>query len=483
MSQSLSLIISPALPEIFMALSGMALLVLGAFKGNRFTGIITQLALLVVLLTALLVSNIWEDRYVALAGMFITDTFAVYAKMAILYATAFTLVLSGDAFRGSDRQRAEFPVLIIFAATGMMLMVSANDLISLYMGLELQSLSLYVLASIHRDNLRSSEAGLKYFVLGALASGLLLYGCSLIYGFTGTTNFDQLAAVFQASGGKVSAGVILGMVLLVIGLCFKVSAVPFHMWTPDVYEGAPTIVTTFFASATKVAAVALFIRVLMKPLGSLHAEWQQVLIFVSAASMIVGAIAALRQNNIKRLMAYSSIGHIGYILMGVATGTAEGMHGALIYIGVYVVMSIGTFACILHMRRQGDAVENLSDLGGLATQQPFFAAALALFMFSMAGIPPMAGFFGKFFVFKAALEEGFYALAIIGVLTSVVAAYYYIRVVKIMYFDAAGSALDEDFSRASTVVLMLTAAFNIGFFLYPTPLLEMARLAAVALFS
>jgi NADH-quinone oxidoreductase subunit N len=475
---------TPAVPEIFLALMAMALLVFGAFKGNRFAPLITRLAMLVVLLTALLITNIWEDRYVALGGMFITDTFAVFVKMILLLGTALVLVLSLDGMRGGlERQRAEFPVLILMAVSGMMVMVSANDLIVLYMGLELQSLSLYVLASSNRDSLRSSEAGLKYFVLGAIASGMLLYGSSLIYGFTGTTNFEHLALIFDHTGGRVSAGIILGMVMVIIGLCFKVSAVPFHMWTPDVYEGSPTIVTAFFAAVPKIAAVALLIRVLLQPLEGLLTGWQQVMVFVSAASMILGAVAALRQNNIKRLMAYSSIGHVGYIMLGVLTGTTEGVQAALIYLAIYATMSLGTFACIMRMRRQGDNVENLSDLGGLSAEQPMFAAILSIFMFSMGGIPPLAGFFGKFFIFKAALEGGHFILAIIGVLTSVIAAYYYIRVVKIMYFDAMTTPLDQEVSSAVRLVLLITVFFNLVFFLYPAPLLEMARLAALTLLS
>jgi NADH-quinone oxidoreductase subunit N len=381
--------------------------------------------------------------------------------------------------------RFEFPVLMLFATVGMMAMVSANDLIALYMGLELQSLSLYVIAAFRRDNLRSSEAGLKYFVLGALSSGMLLYGSSMIYGFTGTTGFDGIAEVFMigaAAGESISIGLIVGLVFLCAGLAFKVSAVPFHMWTPDVYEGAPTPVTAFFATAPKIAAMALFIRVLIEPFGGLFDQWQQIVIFVSIASMVLGAFAAINQTNIKRLMAYSSIGHIGYALIGLASGTQDGISGITVYLTIYIFMNLGTFACILCMRQKDVMVEEIEDLKGLSKTHPMMALALAIFMFSMAGIPPLAGFFGKLYIFLSAIEAGLYTLAVIGVLTSVVGAFYYLRIIKLMYFDEPVEAFDRPIGREMTAVLLITGVFTLLFFVVPGPVVDTATAAAATLF-
>jgi NADH-quinone oxidoreductase subunit N len=367
----------------------------------------------------------------------------------------------------------------------MMAMVSANDLIALYMGLELQSLSLYVIAAFRRDNLRSSEAGLKYFVLGALSSGMLLYGSSMIYGFTGTTGFDGIAEVFMigaAAGNSISIGLIVGLVFLCAGLAFKVSAVPFHMWTPDVYEGAPTPVTAFFATAPKIAAMALFIRVLIEPFGGLFDQWQQIVIFVSIASMVLGAFAAINQTNIKRLMAYSSIGHIGYALIGLASGTQDGISGITVYLTIYIFMNLGTFACILCMRQKDVMVEEIEDLKGLSKTHPMMALALAIFMFSMAGIPPLAGFFGKLYIFLSAIEAGLYTLAVIGVLTSVVGAFYYLRIIKLMYFDEPVEAFDRPIGREMTAVLLITGVFTLLFFVVPGPVIDTATAAAATLF-
>jgi len=372
-------------------------------------------------------------------------------------------------------------VLIVFATAGMLLMVSANDLVALYMGLELQSLSLYIIAAFQRDSIRSTEAGLKYFVLGALASGMLLYGASLIYGFTGTTRFSALAILF-AGGGEVPIGVIVGLVFLTAGLAFKVSAVPFHMWTPDVYEGAPTPVTAFFSVAPKIAAFALFLRVMFEPFGNLLDQWQQIVIFISIASMALGAFAAIAQTNIKRLMAYSSIGHVGYALIGLAAGSEAGVRGVLIYMAIYLAMNVGTFGCILAMRRQGRMVEGISDLAGLSRSHPMMALVMGVFMFSMAGVPPLAGFFGKLYVFLAAIEAQLYGLAVFGVLTSVVSAFYYLRIVKIMYFDEQADPFDRPVGREITLVLAATGVFTLFFFLYPSPLLSGAKVAAAALF-
>jgi NADH-quinone oxidoreductase subunit N len=347
-------------------------------------------------------------------------------------------------------------------------------------------LALYIVAAFRRDSLRSSEAGLKYFVLGALSSGMLLYGCSMVYGFTGFTGFDEIAVAIGYQGvdahGAAPIGILIGLVFIAAALAFKVSAVPFHMWTPDVYEGAPTPVTAFFAAAPKIAAMALFLRVLLGPFHELLAQWDQIIVFISIASMALGAFAAIGQKNIKRLIAYSSIGHIGYAMVGLAAGTPEGVRGVLIYLAIYMVMSLGTFACILAMRRRGQMLERIEDLSGLSKTNPAIAVALAIFMFSMAGIPPLAGFFGKLYVFLAAIEEGMYGLAVIGVLTSAVGAYYYIRIVKIMYFDKPVEGFDKPIGAELSSVLLGTGVITMFFFAYPTPVLEGAQAAAALLF-
>jgi len=399
----------------------------------------------------------------------------------ILMGSALSIVLSSDYMWREQAQRFEFPVLIVYATVGMMMMVSANDLIGLYVGLEMQSLALYVVASIRRDTLRSTEAGLKYFVLGALSSGMFLYGCSLIYGFAGTTDFLGLAGIFSTLNGDVPVGLVFGMVFLIAGLAFKVSAVPFHMWTPDVYEGAPTPVTALFAVAPKVAAICLFLRVMVGPFGELIEQWQQIIVVISILSMGLGAFAALVQTNIKRLMAYSSIGHMGYALVGVAAGNEAGASGVLIYMSVYLFMNVGTFACILAMRQQGRLVEGINDLAGLSKSHPMMAVALLIFMFSMAGIPPLAGFFGKWFVFLAAIDAGLYTLAILGVIASVVSAFYYLRIVKIMYFDEASEPLDSAVPTDLRLVIYVSTAVTLLFFVVPSPVVEAAGAAAAAL--
>jgi len=404
----------------------------------------------------------------------------VFMKMLILLGSFLAIVMSHGYIHREGMARFEYPVLIIFATLGMLMMVSANDLISLYIGLELQSLSLYVIAAFQRDTLRSSESGLKYFVLGALSSGLLLYGMSMIYGFSGHTQFDALASLFT-NGAPVSEGLVVGIVFLIAGLAFKVSAVPFHMWTPDVYEGAPTPVTAFFAVAPKVAAMALLLRVMLGPFGDLIGEWQQVLYLVSIASMTLGALAAIAQTNIKRLMAYSSIGHIGYALMGLVAGTEEGVQGVLIYLAIYLVMNVGTFSCILSMKIQGRMVEGIEDLAGLGKSRPMMALALMVFMFSMAGIPPLAGFFGKFFVFAAALEAELYTLAIFGAVTSVIGAVYYLRIIKIMYFDEAAESLDALDNWRLRWVMGITGVITATMFIYMPLVTNPAAIAAGSL--
>ena len=465
-----------ALPEIVLACSGLALLLIGVIPRKEQFFPVSMGVVGALVLTAALVLGQGEGT--AFLGQYVSDAFSRFAKVLILLGAAIGLVLALDFNEKAGLARFEYAVLMLFATVGMMVMVSANDLMSLYIGLELLSLSLYVIAAFDRDNPRSAEAGLKYFVLGALASGLMLYGSSLVYGFAGTTNFDRLADAL--SGGNAGTGVVVGLVFVLAGLAFKVSAVPFHMWTPDVYEGAPTPVTAFFATAPKVAAIALMMRVLAGPFGDLSAQWGQVIWVVSAGSMILGAFAAIGQRNIKRLMAYSSIGHVGYALMGLAVVNDTGYRGVLVYMAIYVVMNLGTFAVLVAMRRQGRALEEVEDLSGLGRTDPAMALWMAIFMFSMAGIPPLAGFFGKLYVFLAAVQAGYWTLAVIGILTSVVASYYYLRIVKVMYFDAPAGALDAP-PASLTVVMAGTGLITLFFFLFPAVLIGAAQVAVSAL--
>ena len=474
--------LTPVLAEIWLALSGLALLMVGAFRGNKSTRLVVALTGVSFAVALLLIVSSTPEKSIILNGLFITDSFAVFMKSLVLIGAGLTLILGLGFIRREKMERIEYPVLLLFATLGMLMMVSANDLISLYMGLELQSLALYVVAAFQRDNLRSTEAGLKYFVLGALASGMLLYGCSLVYGFTGTTRFEALAALFAEDGHDASVGVIIGLVFIAAGLAFKVSAAPFHMWTPDVYEGAPSPVSAFFSVAPKVAAMALLLRVMIQPFGALADQWQQIVVFIAVASMLLGAFAALPQNNIKRLLAYSSIGHVGYALLGLAAGSEAGIRGILLYLAIYVAMSVGVWGCVLAMRRQNRMVEGIDDLAGLSRSNPKLAMAMGIFMFAMAGIPPFAGFFGKFYVFLAVIDAGMYGLAVIGVLSSVVAAYYYLRIVKVMYFDEAAEPFDSPMGREISVIVAGSALFVMFFFVYPSPLLQGAQAAASALF-
>jgi len=473
--------IAPAVPEILLAGLAMALLVFGAFRGERSTREVSWLA--VVALVAVFIVNLAQggQSHFAFYGMFVSDAFAVFTNALVLIGSAITIIMGLQYDEDERIARFEFPVLVMLATTGMMLMISAHDLIILYAGLELQNLALYVAASFNRDSARSSEAGLKYFVLGGLSSGILLYGLSLVYGFAGTTGFADLAQLF-AGGGPVSPGVIVGLAFIIAGLAFKISAVPFHMWTPDVYEGAPTPVAAFFAVAPKLAAFALFVRVLIEPFGPLFAEWRQIVLFISVASMVFGAVAAIAQRSIKRLMAYSSIGHVGYALIGLATGTAAGVRGILIYLAIYLVMTVGAWAVILCMRRQGRMLEEISDLSGLSHTHPALALALAIFMFSLTGLPPTAGFFAKLYIFFAAINAQLFGLAVIGVVTSVIGAFYYFRVVKVMYFDEPVAAFDRPFSFELQSVLVVTAIITLFFFALPGPLIGGADAAAAALF-
>lgn len=492
-----SFILAPALPELFVAVAAMVLLMVGVFSpgGGRLhhgaagratasnARMVGWLALAILVVAEFLVANSSIERVSILADMFISDAFAGFSKLLIILGSALTMIIAMDYNEREDMARFEYFVLILFATLGMMLMVSANDLISLYLALELQSLSLYVVASFRRDNVLSTEAGLKYFVLGALSSGMLLYGASLVYGFAGTTSFPALAAIVADQAGDPPLGLIFGLVFVAAGLAFKVAAAPFHMWTPDVYQGAPTPVTAFFSVAPKIAAVALLVRVMIEPFGSIVGQWQQIIIAISILSMLLGSFAAINQSNIKRLMAYSSIGHIGYALIGLATGDETGVRGVMIYMAIYLFMNVATFAVILCMRRGGKMVEEISDLAGLAKTQPVVAAALAVAMFSMAGIPPLAGFFSKLYVFLAAITAGLYTLAVIGVLTSVVGAFYYLRIVKLMYFDEPTGVFDRPIGVKLGVVLAASSLFTLLFFLYPAPLIGAASVAAAALFQ
>ena len=468
-----------ALPEIALAIVAMAILIFGVLRKEDSFFLSSMFALGGFLLAALLVMT--GDRGLGYHGQFVSDAFSSFVKLLILAGAALSLILSLDYNRKNHIARFEFPVLMLLSVTGMMVMASASNMMTLYLGLELQSLALYVLAAFARDELRSSEAGLKYFVLGALASGLLLYGISLVYGFSGTMDFAALAKALSRPE-SASPGLIVGIVFVLVGLAFKISAVPFHMWTPDVYEGSPTPVTAFFSTAPKVAAFALLLRVMATPFGHLVGAWQELIVVVSIASMILGAFAAIGQTRIKRLMAYSSIGHMGYALIGLAVGTPEGIRGVLVYLVVYIFMSAGTFACIIAMQRRGRALELISDLNGLGRTDPALALAMAVFMFSMAGVPPLSGFFGKLYVFLAAVQGGMWTLAIIGVLTSVVGAYYYLRVVKVMYFDAPEEAFDPRPASVSFVAAV-TGLFTTFFIVFPAPFVGAAQAAAKVLFG
>src|SRR3984893_3214585 len=474
--------LQPVLPELVPAAGAMVLLMVGAYRGQGTTRLVTTLAICLLVLTGVLEWMLPAGKLTTFAGSFIVDDFARFLKILALIGSAATLILSTEFLSDPSRRIFEYLILVLLSTLGIMVLISAGDLIMLYLGLELMSLALYVVAASNRDNAKSTEAGLKYFVLGALSSGMLLYGASLIYGFTGTVSFAGIAnAASQGSGGTASLGLVFGLVFLFAGFCFKVSAVPFHMWTPDVYEGAPTPITAFFASATKVAAMAMFVRAPVSAFHDITFQWQQILVFVSIASMVLGAFAAIGQRNIKRLMAYSSIGHMGFALVGLAAGTAQGVQGVLVYMAIYLAMTLGTFAVILSMRRDGRMGEEIGDLAGLAHTNPGMAFFLAMLLFSLAGIPPLAGFFAKFYVFLAAMEAGLYALAVIGVLASVVGAYYYLVIIKVMYFDEPEPAFDP-MDNGLRVVLGATGLFQLLFFIYPGPLVEAATVAAKSLF-
>ena len=461
--------LSMVLPEIVLSLGGLALLMVAAWGGQAVTRAISWVSVAVLIGGGIALLGPASAGGTAFDGLYRADLFAAFAKVLIFFAAAVSIVIAPRFFAKTSGEdlRPEYPVLILFATAGMGMMVSANDLLTLYVGLELQSLAAYVLASFMRRDERSAEAGLKYFILGSLASGILLYGISLVYGFSGTTVFGDIAAAYAAGS---NTGLLFGLVFVFAGLAFKMSAVPFHMWTPDVYEGAPTPVTTFFASAPKVAAVALLVRVAIDAMGPVTSDWRQIVIFAALASIVLGAVAAIGQTNIKRLLAYSSINNVGFALIGLAAGTAEGVAGVLTYMTIYVVMTLGSFIVVLQMRgADGQPVETIASLSGLSRTRPALAAALAIFMFSLAGIPPLFGFWAKFAVFEAAVKADLFALAAIGIAASVIGAYYYLKIVKTMYFDEPAPEYARDGSALEGGLIAAAAVFvsPLGYLLIP----------------
>ena len=456
-------------PEIFLSLSIMFLLILGVFKKNS-SKLILNISLIVLLVTAAIIfnENLSTKETLLFGDSIIIDYLSSFMKIITLLAAFFVLVISPNYLTTFKILKIEYPILILSSVLGMMIMISSNDLIVFYMGLELQSLALYVLATFNRDQLKSSEAGLKYFVLSALSSGLLLYGCSLIYGFTGSTNFNLIALELNSNQYAIT----FGIVFILVGLAFKISAVPFHMWAPDVYEGSPTSVTLFFTMVPKIAALTVFIRFLYVPFLNLIDQWQMILIFLSIASMLLGAVAAIGQTNIKRLIAYSSISHIGYALAGLATGSNEGIQSSVIYITIYIIMNLGLFSCLLMMKRNNVYYEDIDDLSGLSKNHPLISLSLLVILFSLAGIPPLAGFFAKFYVFKSVLEQSMYFLAIVGLLSTVVAAFYYLRIIKIMYFDKEKEKYDTDHSLWLKISLTGSTLLILIYFIFPSQLIE-----------
>ena len=457
------------LPEIFISLSIMFLLVLGVFKNNS-SKIIFNTSLLVILVTAVITVNetFSVNRTTLFNDSIIIDYMASLMKLITLISAFFVLLVSYSYLKIFKIFKIEYPILILSSVLGMMVMISSNDLMVFYMGLELQSLALYVLATFNRDQLKSSEAGLKYFVLSALSSGLLLYGCSLIYGFSGSTNFDIISNQLNSDEYVLT----FGIVFILVGLAFKISAVPFHMWAPDVYEGSPTSVTLFFTMVPKIAALTVFIRFLYIPFLNLIDQWQMIIIFLSIASMLFGAIAAIGQTNIKRLVAYSSIGHIGYTLAGLATGSNEGIQSSIVYMSIYVVMNLALFSCLLMLKRGETYYEDIEDLAGLSKNHPLLSLSLLVILFSLAGIPPLAGFFAKFYIFTAVLEQSMYFLAIVGLLSTVVAAFYYLRIIKIMYFDKEKEKYETEHSLWLKFSLTLSTILILLYFIYPSQLIE-----------
>ena len=456
------------LPELFLSLGIMSLLMFGLFIKKNFK-LLNLLTVLTLIFTIILVLNQPDEPIKILKESFIIDDFSVFMKVLTLLFCILVLISSQDYVKNNRIDKIEYPIIILFSTLGMILMISSYDLIIFYLSLELQSLCLYVLASFNRNNLKSTEAGLKYFVLSALASGLLLYGSSLVYGFTGSTNFE----IISKNLNEANTGAVFGIVFIIVGLAFKVSAVPFHMWTPDVYEGSPTSVTSFFALIPKIAAISVFIRFMYVPFINVFDHWQPIVIFLSIASMILGAVAAIGQDNIKRLMAYSSIGHMGYALAGLSTGTIGGIQSTLLYITIYLFMNLGAFGCIFMMRRENVFYENISDLSGLSKNHPILAFGFLIILFSLAGIPPLAGFFAKFYIFMSVIEAKLYFLAIVGLITTVVSAFYYLRIIKIIYFDKPKKPFDQIYDWGLKISLILSSTLVLIYFIYPSILLDL----------
>jgi len=451
------------LPEIFISLAIFVTLLIGVFFKNSYN-LVVKIIYGIIFALILIILNSFYDSIKLFSNSFVSNSFTNFFKILILLGTFFVLLITQNFIKDIKINYFEYPLVLLMSVLGMFIMISANDLILFYLGLELQSLSLYILASLDRDNLKSNEAGLKYFILSALASGLLLYGCSLLYGFTGSTHFEEINLKINTT----NTGAIFAMVFILVGLAFKVSAVPFHMWTPDVYQGSPSSVTSFFAVVPKIAGIAVFIRFMQIPFGQLIEHWQTIIIFMSLASMILGAVAAIGQTNIKRLIAYSSIGHIGYALAGISTGTVIGYNSSIVYISIYVVMNLGIFACIFLMKKDGSYCESINDLSGISKQHPFLSISLLIILFSLAGIPPLAGFFAKFYIFMSVIESKMYVLAIVGLLSTVISAFYYLRIIKIIYFDEANKSFDQIKNLSLTSTIFLSCVILVSFFLYPS---------------
>ena len=462
------------LPEIFLSLSIFVTLLLGVFFKNSYN-LITNIIYVIIIFLLLIIFDSFNESGNLFSNSIVSISFTYFFKILILLGTLFVMFITQNFIKEMKINYFEYPLLLLFSVLGMFFMISSNDLMSFYLGLELQSLALYILASIDRDNLKSNESGIKYFVLSALSSGLLLYGCSLLYGFTGSTNFEEINLKMEI----MNTGAIFAMVFILVGLAFKVSAVPFHMWTPDVYQGSPSSVTSFFAVVPKVAGIAILIRFLQIPFEQLIDQWKNILVFMALASMILGAVAAIGQTNIKRLIAYSSIGHIGYTLAGISTGTISGYSSSISYITIYVIMNLGVFGCIFLMKKDGKYCEDIKDLAGISKQNPLLAVSFLIIMFSLAGIPPLAGFFAKFYVFMSVIESGMYTLAIVGLLSTVISAFYYLRIIKIIYFDEIKSPFDKINNLGIMSTVFLSCLILIFFFLYPSILNNIVNVLSI----
>jgi NADH-quinone oxidoreductase subunit N len=462
------------LPEVFLSLSIFAALLIGVFFKNSYN-LVTNLTYTIIIALLLIIFNSFNESGNLFSNSFVSNSFTNFFKILILLGTLFVMFITQDFIKEMKINYFEYPLLLLFSVLGMFFMISSNDLMSFYLGLELQSLALYILASFDRDNLKSNESGIKYFILSALSSGLLLYGCSLLYGFTGSTNFEEINLKMEVE----NTGAIFAMVFILAGLAFKVSAVPFHMWTPDVYQGSPSSVTSFFAVVPKVAGIAILIRFVQIPFEQLIDQWKNILVFMALASMILGAVAAIGQTNIKRLIAYSSIGHIGYALAGISTGTTTGYSSSITYISIYVIMNLGVFGCIFLMKKDGRYCEDIKDLAGISKQNPLLAISFLIIMFSLAGIPPLAGFFAKFYVFMSVIESGMYTLAIVGLLSTVISAFYYLRIIKIIYFDEIQNPFDKIKKLGITSTVFLSCSILVLFFLYPSILNNIVNVLSI----